>query len=155
MSGLRYQELLLMEEILHQWIYPIIYKVLYILCIYIYIPGGAGFLPSPVLNLTLSWFSMDPTHQFSLILRKNTWNTCSAARNLKNNMGRKNIKINQSHLQSINQFWVLHLISVMKFMMETICFFFREDLREVCWAEAQKNISMLWKLSTSIYTPVI
>ena len=39
------QDLLLMEEILHQLIgtvvYPIIYKVLYI-------PGGAGFLPSTV-----------------------------------------------------------------------------------------------------------
>ena len=36
-----------MEEILHQLIgYPIIYRVLYI-------PGGAGFLPSTVLFTTL------------------------------------------------------------------------------------------------------
>ena len=124
MSGLRYQELLLMEEIRLTSGFIPLFTRFYIY--YIYPRWLAGFLPSPALNLKLSWFSMDPTHQFSLVSfeKTNTWNvTCSAARNLKNNMGRKNIKINQRHLQSINQFWVLHLISVMKFMMETICFF--------------------------------
>ena len=42
--GLGGPEIQLMEDILHQlMVYPIIYKVLYI-------PGGAGFLPSTVLT---------------------------------------------------------------------------------------------------------
>ena len=60
------QELLLMEEILHQliiWRYPIIYKVLYM-------PGGAGFLPSTVCwfrgGYCISYGGLSPFPVFSL-----------------------------------------------------------------------------------------
>ena len=50
-----------MEEILHQLslvVYPIIHKVLYI-------PGGAGFLPSTVLiNNTTSWKSVSKNSKY-------------------------------------------------------------------------------------------
>ena len=63
-------EILLMEEILHQLrlvVYPIIYMVLYI-------PGGAGFLPSTVSipqgsNLGCVWFLL-PSNLGGLPLKK-------------------------------------------------------------------------------------
>ena len=54
--------ILLMEEILHQLrlvVYPIVYRVLYI-------PGGAGFLPSTVILPTLSKGKKSMTPDFFL-----------------------------------------------------------------------------------------